>query len=100
MNGIIDVQNLKQYDGPERKQNGLERTHVLSNSIDFPYTRPLPGPPHPPIMTMHRYSMGETDVIIKLASGPGVKRNVVYLSGPPHPPIMMMYKYDTGGPTE
>ena len=97
LNGIIDAWNLEQYDGLERRQNRLERTHVLLNSINFPYTRPLPGPPHPPIMTMHRYSMGETDVIIKLASGPRVKRNAVCLSGPPHPPIMMMHKYDTGG---
>ena len=96
LNEIIGVQNLEQYDGLERRQNGLERTHVLSNSIDFPYTRPLPGPPHPPIMMMHRYSMGGTNGIIKLASGPGGKRNTVCLPGPPHPPIMTMHRYSMG----
>ena len=76
LNELLGVLNLEQYNGLERRQYGLEGTHILSKSIALSNIRLLPGPPHPPTMTVHRYGMGETNRIVRLGSGPGGRHNI------------------------
>ena len=71
LNEPLGVLNLEQCNGLERRQYGLEGTHVLSKSIALSNIRLLPGPPHPPIIMVYRYGMGETGRVVRLGSGPG-----------------------------
>ena len=66
LNEPLGVLNLEQCNGLERRQYGLEGTHILSKSIALSNIRLLPGPPHPPKVMVHRYDMGETSRVVRL----------------------------------